>query len=159
MTRVVITFILFLGHWIMLSGMLDLWHMGLGFLSIAVVIYLSGDLFFTKSPGKRKMAEVLKFVGYIPFLIKSIVEANIHVIRLALHPKMEFLINPHIVKFNTSLKDELSIVTLANSITLTPGTITVLVDGDTFYVHGVDLKVVEGLPEGLEKRISRIFGD
>ena len=70
------------------------------------------------------------------------------------------LIDPRIIKFKSKLQSDLARVTFANSITLTPGTITVYVtmDGD-FSVHAIDKKSREGLPGEMEARIAKAFGE
>lgn len=155
----IITFFLLLGFWITLSGLFDLWHFGLGILSCSCVAYLSGNLFFRKKPTKKKLKEVLKFSKYVPWLLYNVFLANIYVIRLALSAKVEDLIHPHIVKFKTTLKGDLPLATFGNSITLTPGTITIKIEDDIFFVHAIDLKVAEGLPGEMEEKIGKIFGE
>ena len=68
-------------------------------------------------------------------------------------------INPQMVKFKTSLTTDLSKFVLANSITLTPGTVTVRIQGDEFLVHALTDYVAEGLPGEMEDRVKKIFGD
>jgi len=70
------------------------------------------------------------------------------------------LIDPRIIKFRSRLKSDLALVTFANSITLTPGTITVYIslDGD-FKVHAIDKASGEPLPGEMEARIARAFGE
>jgi len=142
-----------------MSGLFDLWHFGLGILSCALVSYLSNDLLFSDRQVSGKRSEVIRLVTYIPWLLYQIYLANIYVAKLALHPRMHELIYPHIVKFRTSLKKDLSLFTFANSITLTPGTITVLVEDDLFYVHSIDINSAESLPGDMEKRSGHIFGE
>ena len=70
------------------------------------------------------------------------------------------LIDPKIIKFKSYLQKDLSLVTFANSITLTPGTITVYISTDGgFSVHAIDKKSAEGLPGEMEARIARAFGE
>jgi multicomponent Na+:H+ antiporter subunit E len=70
------------------------------------------------------------------------------------------LIDPKVFKFKSKLKSDISLVTFANSITLTPGTITVYVSMDgQFSVHAIDKKSSEGLPGEMEERIARTFGE
>lgn len=155
--RFFVTFFLLIGFWISLSGLLDLWHLFLGIISCAIVAYLSGDLFFSERPKGKKIREVFNFIGYLPWLLLNVFLANIYVIKLALSPHMERLIRPHIVKFKTQLKGDLALTTFGNSITLTPGTITVKVEEDTFYVHAIDEKVAARLPGEVEMRVGKIF--
>ncbi len=102
----------------------------------------------------------IRFVRYIPWLLYQIFLANLHMMVLTFHPRMMDHIDPQIIKFRSKLQSDLSLVTFANSITLTPGTITVYVsiDGD-FSVHAIDKKSREGLPGEMEARIARTFGE
>lgn len=72
--------------------------------------------------------------------------ANWHLIYLVLHPKMP--IEPSIVRFKHDLKTDSCITLLANSITLTPGTITIDVDRHEYIVHAVSRETAEGLLSG-----------
>jgi len=157
--RFTITFLILLAFWTFMSGLFDIWHFGLGIISCALVAYMSNDLLFTSKPSKEKLREAIRFVRYFPWLLYQIYLANVYVVKLALHPNMKRMISPHIVKFRTKLKKDLSIVTFANSITLTPGTITVLVEDDYFYVHAIDMRVAESLPGDIEKRVGQIYGE
>ena len=154
-----VTFILLLLFWIFMSGLFDLWHFGLGIIYCALVAYMSNDLLFTNRQVTGKGREIVRLVAYIPWLLYQIYLANIYVVKLALHPRMQDRIYPHIVKFRTKLKKDLSVFTFANSITLTPGTITVLVEDDFFYVHAIDLPVAESLPGDMETRVGHVFGE
>ena len=154
-----ITFILLLIFWIFMSGLFDLWHFGLGIISCALVAYMSHDLLFTDKQVSGKGREIMRLVTYLPWLLYQIYLANIYVVKLALHPRMQDRIYPHIVKFRTTLKKDLAVFTFANSITLTPGTITVLIEDDCFYVHAIDIGVAESLPGDMEKRAGHIFGE
>jgi multicomponent Na+:H+ antiporter subunit E len=69
-------------------------------------------------------------------------------------------IDPQIIRFQSSLSSELSLVTFANSITLTPGTITVSVSlGGEFKVHAVDEASGSALPGDMETKIKKAFGE
>jgi multicomponent Na+:H+ antiporter subunit E len=61
------------------------------------------------------------------------------------------------VRFRTSLQSEFARYVFANSITLTPGTVTLSVDGDKFVVHAISKKVADELPGEMEKRVAKIF--
>jgi multicomponent Na+:H+ antiporter subunit E len=77
---------------------------------------------------------------------------------LVFHPGMMELIDPKIINFKSKLKSDMALTTLANSITLTPGTITVYVtDYGEFEVHVIDSQSGESLPGEMETRIAKIF--
>jgi multicomponent Na+:H+ antiporter subunit E len=145
--------------WIFMSGLFDPWHFGLGLASCALVSYMSHDLLFPDFNTRVKAVEIRRFIQYLPWLLYQIYLANIYVVKLALSPRMSDKIYPHVVKFKTRLKQDLSQVVFADSITLTPGTITVLLEDDTFYVHAIDTGVAESLPGDMEARVGHIFGE
>ena len=86
-------------------------------------------------------------------------KANIDVAYRVIHPDMP--INPGIVKVKTSLKSETGLTFLANSITLTPGTLTVDIDKEngSLYVHWIDVKNkdVKGATEKIVKKFEKIL--
>jgi multicomponent Na+:H+ antiporter subunit E len=70
------------------------------------------------------------------------------------------LIAPEIIRFKSKFSDEMSLFIFANSITLTPGTITVYVTVDGNYaVHAIDRKSAEPLPGEMEQRVAKIMGE
>jgi multicomponent Na+:H+ antiporter subunit E len=82
---------------------------------------------------------VFWFLAYLPVFFYYVMMANLDVVYRALHQQMP--INPGIVKIKTSLKTESGITALANSITLTPGTLTVDLTEDGFlYIHWINVK-------------------
>ena len=151
------TFVILFAFWIFISGQLDWWHLSWGVLSCALVAFISRDFLFENIKSKGRFKEAAHFLSYIPWLLYQIILANIYVAYLALHPNMPHLINPHIIKFKTRLKEDFARVTFANSITLTPGTITVLIKDDHFFVHAINKKVAKSLPGTMEQRIARVF--
>lgn len=100
------------------------------------------------------------FYYFWVFLIE-LIKANFDVARRVLTPSLP--INPGIVKFKTKLKTDYAKMVLANSITLTPGTLTVDVIDDTFYIHWIDVKttkpeeVFAEIAESFEKILLKIF--
>jgi len=149
------TFLVLISFWLVFSGKFDLFHVGLGVLSCALVTYLSIDLIFV-------VAEPLayyRFIRYLPWLLYQILLSSLHVTRLTFHPRMRDLIHPQIIRFKSKLNGNLPLFLFANSITLTPGTITIFVNmfGD-FTVHAVDREVADALPGEMEARIAEIFG-
>jgi len=158
----VLTFLIMLVLWIVLSGKFDFFHLSLGVISCALVSFFSSDLLFPNpslSLGSL-IGTWLRFVRYIPWLLYQILLANLHVMYLAFHPRMLELIDPQIIKFRTRLQSDLSRLTFANSITLTPGTITIFVSSDGYFrVHAIDAKSREGLPGEMADRIAKVFGE
>lgn len=156
----VLTFIIMCGIWVLLSGKFDAFHLSLGLISCGIVSYLSSDLLFSYPRTSGLLSQWARFAWYIPWLMVEIIKANLHVTYLVFHPRMMELIDPRIVKFRSKLQSGLALVTFANSITLTPGTITVdvSIDGD-FKVHAIDKASGDPLPGKMEARISKAFGE
>ena len=157
--RLIATFVILFVFWMVMAGKFDLFHTSLGIISCLIVTFLSGDLLFKESR-KGRGKEVIRFIAYIPWLIYQIILANLHVARLALSPKMSELINPQLIRFKVNLKSDISKVTFANSITLTPGTITADIQGDEFHVHALSQPVVDDLLSGeMEQRVAHVFSE
>jgi len=153
-----LTFLLLLGTWIIFSGVLDAFHLGLGVICCGLVAWLSTDLLFkdaSRSLGAR-LGEVGRFIGYAGWLLWQVVLANIHVFKLAFSQK-ERATRPRLIRFRTTLKSDFARYVFANSITLTPGTVTLSVVGDEFVVHAIDKAVADELPGEMEKRVAAVF--
>lgn len=162
LTPLLLTFFIMFALWIILSGKFDVFHLSLGVISSAIVAFFSADLLFGNQGIKviNLPASWIRFIRYVPWLLYQIFTANLYVLYLTFHPRMMELIDPRIIKFRSRLKGDLSKVTFANSITLTPGTITVYMTLDgIFSVHAIDKKSRQGLPGEMEKRIARAFGE
>lgn len=90
-------------------------------------------------------------VQYIGILLFEIVKANVSVTKLIISSK--YIIEPAIVSFHTTLKSKTARVVLANSITLTPGTITISVEDDKMVIHCLDKEFGQGLSGCLFERL------
>jgi multicomponent Na+:H+ antiporter subunit E len=155
--RYIYTFLIMFGFWILLSGKFDLFHLTLGVLSSALVSFLSTDILMRDNRKHDRLGITCRFICYIPWLLSQIVLSTLHVTYLALHPKMTERIDPTIVTFKTKLQTTIAQVALANSITLTPGTITIRIEDGVFYVHAISRKAAAGLPGEMEDRLARVF--
>jgi multicomponent Na+:H+ antiporter subunit E len=154
----ILSFLILFILWIVFSGRFDGFHLTLGFISSAIVAAFSGDLMFTSHEPRGIFRLWLRLFTYIPWLIYQIFLANLHVMYLVFHPKMMKLINPQIIEFDSELKSDYARTTFANSITLTPGTITVNVTVlGRFSVHCIDDKSVQSLPGAMEEKILNVF--
>ncbi|MBR0251453.1 MAG: Na+/H+ antiporter subunit E [Synergistaceae bacterium] len=92
---------------------------------------------------------------YLIVLLTEIIRANFAIIKMVLAPEID--VEPCIVKFNTKLKTEPARIALANSITLTPGTITVSLEGDELLVHALSREMADGLEGSMfEKLLMRM---
>ncbi|MCA1770575.1 MAG: Na+/H+ antiporter subunit E [Halomonas sp.] len=149
------TFAIMLFFWVMLSGMFDAFHLTLGVICCLLIAHFSHGLLFY---GDCKQPWVRSFVGliaYLPWLFYQIVLANLQVAYLVLHPRVLEKIDPHVIRFKTRLKRPLAKVTFAQSITLTPGTVTVSVLDDEFTVYALTRSVSDALPGEMEARVAR----
>jgi len=155
--RYIYTFLIMFGFWVVLSGKFDPFHLTLGVLSSGLVALMSTDILMRDTRKNDRLILTYRFICYIPWLLYQILLSTLHVTFLALHPKMIDRIDPTIVSFKTKLKTSIGQVALANSITLTPGTITIRIEDGVFYVHAVSRKAAAGLPGKMEERLARVF--
>ena len=156
------SFIILFLPWLILSGKYDASYIGMGVLCAAMVAWWCKDLLFPNehlSIGNC-IRQGIRFIPYACWLFWQIVLSNIHVLKVSLSPRMQDLISPKMVRFNTDVNEEISKFVLANSITLTPGTVTVRVEGQKFLVHALTEKAASGLPgesDEMERRIINVF--
>ncbi len=154
------TFIIMMVLWCVLSGKFDSFHLSLGVLSCALVSYFSADLLFARPLTRTTFRTAFRFLGYLPWLLYQIFLSALHVLYLSFHPRMLELIDPQVVRFRSRLRSDLAQITFANSITLTPGTVTIYVNFHRdFSVHAIDRHSGDGLPGEMERRIARAFGE
>jgi multicomponent Na+:H+ antiporter subunit E len=154
----ILTFLIMACFWVVFSGRFDLFHLTLGFASCLIVAGMSSDLLFPSGISKGLLGCSLRFAAYIPWLLYQVFLANLHVLYLAFHPRMMTLIDPQLIVFESKLTSDIARTTFANSITLTPGTITVSVSVmGRFTVHCIDAPSAEPLPGEMERRIKHVF--
>lgn len=120
------------------------------------VVFLLGE----KSRKKGGYLDIKRYfwgLMYIPVLVYYMVLANLDVLYRVLHPKIP--INPGIVKVRTQLTRPIARAILCNSITLTPGTLSVDIIGDTIYVHWINIseKTVATVTEKISGRFEAIL--
>ena len=149
------TFLIMLAFWATLSGMFDPFHFGLGILCCLFLTVVSSRLLFPEPTFGLRLRQVFGMAWYLPWLLKEIFVASVQVSFLALSPRMIAQINPQLIRFRTRLKTPFSRVTFAQSITLTPGTITVSVIDDEFTVYALTDAAARSLPGEMERRIAR----
>ena len=150
------TTIILFAFWMLLSGKFDAFHLSLGVICCALVSYMFHDLLFANVRFGDMRIVATRFIADIPWLIQQILLANLHVASLVVRRRMP--IDPRVVKFKTKLETDVSHVTLAQSITLTPGTITMDIKDGVYYVHALSQKVAEELNAGeMEDRVAHIF--
>lgn len=123
--------------WLLLTWSLDYQQLAVGFiLSLLVTIFVADT--FPSRPG-RLLNPVRWFwlLLYLPYFFYYVVKANLDVAYRVLHPDIP--IHPGIVKVKTSLTTDMAKAFLANSITLTPGTLVVDIVDQDLYVHWINI--------------------
>jgi multicomponent Na+:H+ antiporter subunit E len=129
--------VILLGIWLLFSGHYDAFHVAAGVFSVAAVMALNRGLFRVRLyPGDahRRMLP-LRLVAYVFWLVKEIVAAALQVAWIVLSPRMP--VDPSMVEFHADLPNAGSQTILGNSITLTPGTVTVDIDHGVYLVHAI----------------------
>ena len=152
------------GTWLVLSPKRDLFHLGLGAATAAVVAVLTARL-VAQPPalGALHSGHTLlrqmpwhRFLGYLPWLASQVVVASLQVAYTVLHPRLP--VSPRVVRITAPYPHTLARLTLASSITLTPGTVTLDVEGDTFLVHALTEEGSRELQRGaMSDRVSALF--
>lgn len=146
--------------WLVLSGSTKVFYLTMGALSSAGVALLTYDLQFSEPAHERDRREHVSLLPwtalwrYFFWLLKEVAVANWQVVKVVLDPRLS--IDPAMIRFQTRLDSSLGRTLLANSITLTPGTITVDIQGDDFIVHALvaDESAVQGIT-AMQTRIAR----
>ncbi len=142
--RRLIYFVLAFVIWILLTwpfvdGKIDLQVVIAGLIASIIVALLFHEMLPKEHHVFISPVRIFWLLVYIPVFFYYVMMANLDVVYRALHPKMP--IKPGIVKIKTTLKTESGITALANSITLTPGTLTVdLTDDGFLYIHWINVK-------------------
>jgi multicomponent Na+:H+ antiporter subunit E len=122
------------GFWLALSGHYTPLLLGFGVGSVVLVVYLAHRMDVVDHEGLPIHISG-RFFLYLPWLMKEVFVANLEVAKIILDPKMP--ISPRMVVFHGSQQTDLGRVIYANSITLTPGTITTGVEGQEFQIHAL----------------------
>ena len=148
--------------WVLLNGTLAADVLVTGALvSMAIaLLFRNGLSFFTEfraTPGA-----FLAGILYYGYFFKELIKANLKLAAIVIAPALP--INPGIVKVRTRLKSRMGRLMLANSITLTPGTLTVELDGEWLYVHCVTLESADveaataEIVAGFERYLEVMYG-
>ena len=139
-------YVIFFLLWIIFNGRVTTEIVIFG-LVIAAALYGFICRFMDYRPGKDLVIarKIFCFLHYIGVLLKEIIKANYIVIKKLTSSRYE--IEPAVVRFKADLQSNFARILLANSITLTPGTITVTLEGSEYQVHCLDESLAEGLAE------------
>lgn len=153
-----ISFVVLFITWLLWSGFYDPFHLLLGIISTGIVVAWTGELFTeTTTPMSVRVRQWIRLEWYVVWLLWQIVLANLHVFKLAVHPRMLTEIDPQMVTFTSQLSGDVPLVLLAHSITLTPGTVAVNIDGSSFQVHALTTVAAKGVPGEMDARVHHVF--
>ncbi len=161
-TRYVYTFFIVLLIWYAFTTSLQPAEIITGIVLSLIVAYISVENFNCCDPILITPSHIIYFIQYFFVFLVALVKANFDVARRVVNPKLP--INPGIVSFETKLQNHFAKMVLANSITLTPGTLTIDVIGNKFYVHWIDVttenkeEVYKEIAEPFEKVLLKIYG-
>lgn len=132
--------------WLLLSGHYTTLLLSFGLISVMLVVFLALRMDVADHEGHPLHLDLKALVIYWCWLLKEIFVANIYVCRLILNPTMP--ISPTVIALRSSQSTDLARVIFANSITLTPGTVAIDVDGDITEVHALSEETASSLLEG-----------
>ncbi len=121
--------------WVLLTASLDRQELIFGFLLSLFVASFTYPMFTSRGLGNLHPRRLAYAMAYVPYFLWAMIMANLDVAYRVLHPKRP--IRPGIVHCKTVLKSNTGKLSLANSITLTPGTITLDVDGEDYFIHWI----------------------
>ena len=144
------------GLWLLLSGHYQPLLLGLGVASTIVVVLIARRMDLIDREG-HPIHLSWRFLLYIPWLLWEIVKANIDIARVIVRPKMA--IGPSVLRLKGTQESELGHVIYANSITLTPGTVTIGLEEGVLSVHALTREAAEGLKSGdMDRRVTAVEG-
>ncbi len=156
MVRAVNLVLVMYANWLLFSGHYDRLLLSLGFAStlVAVAIALRMDIVDRET---YPVPLNLRALTYWLWLAGEVIKANLDVARRILSPSLP--ISPNVVLVKASQRTDLGRVTYGNSITLTPGTITIDLEGDTLEVHALTREAAEVLQQGeMDRRVTEMEG-
>ena len=149
-------YVLFFLAWIIFNGNITLEILMFDIvISTAMFVFMCKFMDYSVKKELNVYKKSIWFLAYVVLLIREIVKANLAIIPRILTIEEEM--DPIIVKFKTNLKSDFTRMLLANSITLTPGTITVSLEDDEYTIHCLDTSLAEGLENSdFEKALMKL---
>ena len=160
---VVLAVVLF-AFWFLLSGKVDFKFLLYGALTAIISAWICVPLLLMPNADGTKKYFIFdvnlgKYALYWLWLLKEVVNANIDVVKATV--KSEMVINPRVITFRIKYDNPMAYTTLANSITLTPGTVTMNVTEDGLYeIHALTDGAAEGLlGGGMQQKVADLFGE
>ncbi|QXM06909.1 Na+/H+ antiporter subunit E [Crassaminicella indica] len=149
----IIRLFFFIVFWFILAETINIERLFIGVV-ICIGVYVLNKELIVSDEGKnfQFLKKVYCYMTYLLILIKEIIVANFQVAKIVLSPKMN--ISPKIVRFHSKLKSDFYRTILANSITLTPGTLTVFMEGNELVVHCLKKEYIEDV---LDSKFEKIL--
>ncbi|HNT28691.1 MAG TPA: Na+/H+ antiporter subunit E [bacterium] len=161
-SAIAILFLTLLIFWLLLNGSLAADIVIVGVVTALVIAILFRDGLAVFSEFRATPRAFLTAFLYLPYFLGELIKSNLHIARVVLTPSLP--LNPAIVKVRTRLKSRMGRLILANSITLTPGTLTVELDGEWLYIHWVTAEATDidaataQIVAGFEKYLEVMYG-
>jgi len=150
-------FMLLMVFWVVLTASLAAAGLVLGALCSAATAAFTVVVLGCALDEDFTLPVLLRLPFFAAALVWEIIKANVDVALIIVNPRLP--IDPRITSYRTYLRGDLQKTFFADSITLTPGTVTLEVEGDTLYVHCLAAHHEEGLHEGrLERMVAWLFG-
>jgi len=155
--RTLILFIALAAVWLMWSGMFVAMILGFGLASCMLVLWLCHRMGTIDDEGVP-LHVLGRVLVYLPWFLKEIVTSNLDVVKRILGPRTG--ITPVVFDVPATQKTELGRAIFANSITLTPGTVSYVVEDDKIRVHAVAKEVRDALLTGeMDRRCTALEGN
>ena len=155
--RTLSLFVLLFLSWLLLSGNYKGLLLGFGVLSCLLVVAICRRMKIIDPEGHPSHL-IPGLLRYIPWLLWAIVKANMDVARRIVHPRLP--IAPRVIRVAASQKTHLGQVMYANSITLTPGTVSIETDEGTIAVHALTRESAEDVRSGdMDRRVTSMEGE
>jgi len=144
------------GVWVLWSWKFEPLLITLGVASVLLSLYLSHRMGIVED-GPDPLVLPPRLLIYLPWLFLEIVKSNLDVAALILNPRLP--IRPRMIEVKAGQRGDVGRVIYANSITLTPGTVSVDTEGDTITVHALTDEAAEGVMTGeMDRRVCRLEG-
>ena len=148
--------------WVLLNGSLSVDVLVVGVVVATVVALLSGGAMTFLTDFHYTPKALRAALRYVVFFLGELVKANVQLAMVVLSPSLP--INPAVVKVRTRLQSPMGRLLLANSITLTPGTLTVEMEDEWLYVHWVNTETTDvnaatdKIVAGFERYLEVMYG-
>jgi len=155
-----LSFLSLMVFWLIMSGFFDIVHITYGIISVGAVLAINFKLkshhFFEDEMDDLLHLRFVNVILYIPWILLQILKSGFHVAFIILKPSTP--IQPAIVRFRVDLPSAHARMILGNSITLTPGTLTIDIKGDEFIVHAISKNSYEGIiNDEMPRKVRGLF--